>query len=301
MTSVVIAAHNEAAVIGRCLDALLAGPTAQHLDVTVVPNGCTDSTAAVARARGVRVIEVGRAGKAEALNAGDAAAVGFPRIYLDADIVVNTADVDALSQALRAPWSPAQGAGERRALAAFPRRHLDLTGRPWLVRAYFAINNRLPAFQKGLFGRGMIALSAEGRARFDRFPNMVADDLFLDSLFAEDEKICLAEVVTTVAAPLRTRDLLMRLVRVRRGNAAMRNAARSSTLPIEVRAADRAAWLRDVVLPEPRLAAAGLAYVAITLVAALLANRSRHDDTTWQRDESTRSRAATCLDQPGAS
>ena len=45
MTSVVIAAHNEEAVIGRCLDALLAEDGG--LDITVVANGCGDRTAAV--------------------------------------------------------------------------------------------------------------------------------------------------------------------------------------------------------------------------------------------------------------
>ena len=34
----------------------------------------------------------------------------------------------------------------------------------------------------------MIALSEEGRARFDAFPTLIADDLFLDSQFSAAEK-----------------------------------------------------------------------------------------------------------------
>lgn len=284
--SVVIAAHNEAAVIGRCLDALLSDPSAEALDVTVVPNGCTDSTAAAAVARGVRVVEVEVASKATALNVADGVASGFPRVYLDADIVVTASDVRTLCQALAA--SDVVPGSTPYKLAAVPRRELDLRGRPWPVRAYFAVNTRHPAFQAGLFGRGMIAISEAGRSRFDRFPDMIADDLFLDSLFAEAEKVCVDSVVTTVAAPLRTKDLVRRLVRVRRGNAAMRTAGGTGEIDIAVRSADRMAWLRDVVLRSPSLAPAGLVYVCISVVAALLAKRSPENDTTWQRDESTR-------------
>ncbi|WP_037365178.1 glycosyltransferase [Nakamurella lactea] len=290
MTSVVIAAHNESAVIGRCLDALLADAAPGELDVTVVANGCTDATASVAAARpGVRVVDTAEAGKAKALNLGDAVAVGYPRIYLDADITASTFVVRTLVEALdRGARPPAGGIP---VLAVVPRRELDVRGRPLLVRGYFAINKRLPAFRSGLFGRGVIALSEAGRRRFDTFPEMVADDLFLDSLFDAAEKQEATAVATVVAAPLRTRDLVRRLVRVRRGNAAMRAAGRSGEVAVDVRHADRWAWLREVVLPQPWLAPAAVVYVGITALAAVLARRSSSNGDSWGRDESTRTKA----------
>ena len=180
MTSIVIAAHNEAAVIGRCLDALLADAAPGEFDVTVVANGCTDATVQVAAARaGVRVLELPAAGKVPALNAGDAAAAGYPRIYLDADIVIHAADVRALRDALAV--SPGT-------VAVTARREVDVSRSPVLVRSYYAINSRLPVFRDSLFGRGVIALSADGRGRFGQFPDVIADDLFLDSLFTAAEK-----------------------------------------------------------------------------------------------------------------
>lgn len=279
--SIVIAAHNEAGVLGRCLDALLAeqdsvpgGP--DPLDITVVPNGCSDGTADIARSRGVRVVETDQASKAVALNLGDEVAVGFPRVYLDADMVLTGADVRGVCSRVSGPT-----------LAAVPARRVDLTGSPWPVRAYFAINTRLPAFTQGLFGRGMIVLSAEGRARFDTFPLMVADDLFLDSLFAPHEKVHVDTVVSSVSAPRHTKDLVNRLVRVRRGNTQMRTASDTGDVPVAVRPADRLAWLRDVVRPQPWLAPAGIVYAVVTLVAARRARASAGSDV-WQRDESTR-------------
>ena len=273
---IVIAAHNEASVIGRCLDALLSDPTAPPLDITVVANGCTDDTAAVAGQRaGVRVLDLPEPGKAGALNAGEAVTTGFPRLYLDADIVLPHGSLRALADAL-----------ENGPLAVVPRRRLDLSGRPLAVRGYFAINSRMPAYHNALFGRGAIVLSEKGRARFGTFPGMVADDLFLDSLFSGDEKREVPAAVSTVATPLRTRDLLRRLVRVRAGNAAMRAAAARGDAPVGVRKSVRSSWLRDVVLPRPWLAPAAVCYVTLTLVAARKARGQ--SDAVWGRDESTR-------------
>ena len=277
MVSIVIAAHNEESTLGGTLAALLDG--ADDLDVVVVPNGCTDGTADVARSfAGITVVELEQGGKPLALNAGDAAARAFPRIYLDADIGVPPGGVQALVEALERPGI----------LVAVPGRALATAGRPWPVRAYFAINERLPVFRSGLFGRGMIALSQEGRARFGDFPLMVADDLFLDSLYAQHEKAHVDAVRVVVATPFTTRDLYRRLVRVRRGSAAMRQASRDGELSVAVRPADRWAWLREVVAKDLRLLPAGIVYAAITLTAAVAPRRGPVTAMDWGRDDTTR-------------
>ena len=91
--SVLIPAHNEEAVIGRCLDHLFDGIDPESLEVAVVCNGCHDGTAAAARAGGhpVHVIELDVASKTAALRAGDRALDTFPRLYLDADVVLRGA------------------------------------------------------------------------------------------------------------------------------------------------------------------------------------------------------------------
>ena len=286
MTSIVVAAHNEAAVIGRCLDALLAGTSPGEFDITVVANGCTDATAQVAATRpGVRVVDLPTAGKVAALNAGDEVAVGYPRIYLDADIVLSAIGVRALTDAL----AVSDSAPAPRVLASTARREVDVSHSPLLVRWYFAINSRLPVFRHALFGRGVVALSAEGRGRFGRFPDVVADDLFLDSLFAEAEKREVESVSSRVAAPRRTCDLLRRLARVRRGNASMRAASpASSELHGAARGSARTSWLHDVVLRNPILIPAAACYVAITIVASLLARVPQQPGAGWGRDESSR-------------
>ena len=78
MTSVVIPAHDEGKMIGQSLANLQRD--ADDADITVIPNGCSDDTAYVARAAGVKVVEISTPSKAAALNAGDAIADGFPRV-----------------------------------------------------------------------------------------------------------------------------------------------------------------------------------------------------------------------------
>lgn len=277
MVSIVIAAHNEEAVLAATLKVLLSGNPGVH--VIVVPNGCTDATAEVARGfPEVEVVELAQGGKPLALNAGDAAATSYPRIYLDADIRVPPGGVAALVKALARPD----------VLAAVPGRRVDTAGRPWPVRAYSEVHSRLPALREGLFGRGMIALSEEGRARFDQFPNLVADDVFVDSLYSGQEKAHVDDVQVVVAAPFTTRDLIRRLVRVRRGLAALRRAARSGEVPVPVNPSRRWSWLSDVVAREPRLLAAGIVYAGINIVAGLGARRGSVTAMDWGRDESTR-------------
>jgi glycosyltransferase involved in cell wall biosynthesis len=278
--SVAIAAHNEATVLGATLRCLLADAAPGELEIAVAANGCQDDTATIAReCSGVRVLELPSAGKAEALNAAESVLTTFPRIYLDADIELSTHDVRQLCDALALPST----------LAAHPERRIDLTGRPLPVRAYFAIHQHLPAFRQGLFGKGVIALSEEGRARFDRFPTIIADDLFLDGLFSQDEKRLVTTVQVLVAAPLRTRGLILRLERVRRGNRQLRAAAAGELGPETIAGSPRSAagwsWLHDVVLHRPTLAPAALMYVLLTGIAELRARRSPSSNA-WGRDGS---------------
>lgn len=282
MTTVVIAAHNEAAVIGECLDTLMADARPGELEVLVSANGCTDATAAIARSRpGVTVVESPVPGKSAALNRAEVIATGFPRVYLDADIMASTDTVRALVDAL--DRDPAR-------LVATPSRVLDVAGRPLAVRAYYAVQRRLPVFEDGLFGRGLIAVSRAGRARFEEFPEVLADDLFLDSLFTRPERIRLHGPATTVVAtPFTTAALLRRLVRVRRGNRSLRAATPEGGTA--VRDTDRTSWLRDVVLRRPWLAPAAVVYVVITALAELGARRTVHEHD-WGQDETSRLAAA---------
>lgn len=287
VTSIVIPAHNEGRVIGRLLDALLDEAPAAGPDIVVVCNGCTDDTAAVAAARGprVRVVEIPTPSKHRALRVGDEHARGFPRLYVDADVVVGAADVRALSDALAT--SPAL-------LAAAPGRDIPLTGCAWPVRAYYRVWQLLPAVREGLFGRGVIAVTEPGHARLAALPPLMADDLAASLAFAPEERRVVESARVVVLPPRTWSDLIKRRVRAATSSAELERfqAARASGPAAAPPPSARTGTgdLRAILRTRPRL----LPGVVVFAVAALAARRGARkairtgDFSTWLRDESSR-------------
>lgn len=251
--SVVVAAHDEAGTIADCLASIEAEG---DFDVVVVCNGCSDETAAIARsvAPDVRVVELPDADKAAALNVGDRAVDSFPRIYVDADVVFTPGGLRALVAAI-----------DDGALAAAPHATIDTRHAGRAVRSYYAIWRRLGVVDTGLCGAGVYALSAQGRARFGEFPDLIADDLFVDQRFALTERVTVRPGVT-YAAPATLRELLARKTRVFAGNFQL--ARRGPACHPARQPGDR--W-HQVVVHDPRLVTHVPAYVAVSVVAKLRA------------------------------
>ncbi|MEV7689697.1 glycosyltransferase [Streptomyces bungoensis] len=280
MTSIVIPAHNEARVIGRLLDSLLAGLPEDDTDIVVVCNGCTDDTARIAAARGprVRVVETPVPSKHAALRTGDDHARGFPRVYVDADVVIPGADVLALAEPLH---DAASGI-----LATAPERRIPLAASAWRVRAYYRVWQRLPAVREGLFGRGVIAVSKAGYDRIAALPPLMADDLAASLAFAAEERLVVGAARVVIQPPRTWRDLIKRRIRAAVSTAQVEEHQRPEEASARTSKADLAALLRA----EPAL----LPDVVVFLAAAVAARRGAarairtQDFGTWLRDESSR-------------
>ena len=55
------------------------------------------------------------------------------------------------------------------------------------MRSYYRARSRMGSVLKSLSGAGVYGLSAEGRGRFDVLPDVVADDLWINRVFASEE------------------------------------------------------------------------------------------------------------------
>ncbi len=253
--SILVPAHNEATVIGETLRAL-APLTEQGVELIVVANGCSDQTAQVARtaAPGALVLETPIASKAAALRLGEAAATSMPRLYVDGDVrITAAAAADTLT---------ALGSG---AVAARPPFRYDTQGASWPVRRYFEARSAMPSMAGHAWGAGVYGLSETGRARFDEFPDLVGDDLFIDRLLAEGELLVVDTDPVVVTTPRNSKSLIGVLRRAQRGKAdpapgelgagAQDSSERDSTqvgaLPDLVRTAvPRVRWSTRLFMPD---------------------------------------------------
>jgi glycosyltransferase involved in cell wall biosynthesis len=277
--SIIIPAHDESDVIERCLRSITRSLSAEEAEIIVVCNGCSDDTADIAMSFGpmVRVLCTPVPSKPAALNLGDTIATRFPRIYLDADIVVDSDVVRDLAHLLD---------DDSPLLAASPRGVVSLAGRGRLVRSFYRIWTALPYFREGPFGAGLYAFSRKGRERFKTFPDIISDDGFARLSVHPSERGVLESGVFTIFPPRSISGVLKINIRARAGMYQLR-----SRFPemIDNGSTSALASLGEI-LRNPQLWLDAPIYLAVTLIASLgahiklLRRRERH----WERDHTSR-------------
>jgi len=278
--SIVVPAHNEALVIESTLRALADGLSFDSVRVVVACNGCTDDTVAIVRSLDlpVEVLDLGPVGKIGAIRAAEALGLPLPRLYLDADVVVNGTAATAVLQAL---------AGA--AVAARPPIEFDVVGASWPVRRWYACRVELPTIMNDLCGAGLYGLSRTARERFDEFPDVVADDLFAARIVDATEVVVVDCDPVRVSVPRTTRALVTTLARVVRGNRQLAAASDRETSTTRATTEELARLARR---PQRWLDIA--VYVALVMAGRRAASKA--DGTVWERDETARRARAETVD-----
>ncbi|MBF0197512.1 MAG: glycosyltransferase [Planctomycetes bacterium] len=274
--SIIIPAHNEESCIRDTLETLTEGMDPERVQVLVSCNGCNDNTAQIARQYPVQVLDIAEASKIAALNEADKCAQYFPRIYMDADVLLTQASVEVICQALN----------KGGIFAASPQAHYVLESSSWAVRAFYEVWMLHPVFDTGMVGCGVYALSQEGRARFEEFPNITADDCFVRSQFAEHERVMVREAQATLFPPLTLKQLFAIKTRSRRGTAELKQ--KFPDLKPTSSKSRFLFWQRLFKRPELWLKA--MAYIYVVLEAS---RRSKQSPSSgqWEKDLSSRERA----------
>jgi glycosyltransferase involved in cell wall biosynthesis len=273
--TVLVPAHDEAAVIGRCLTTVLGDAAPDELDVLVVSNGSTDGTVEAARraAPGAEVVDLAEASKTAALRAGFARALPGPVVVVDADVDVPTATVRALLDALDAGAEP---------LVAAARPAFDLTHCSGAVRRYYRVWTALPYAQRATIGSGVFALNQAARVALGEVPDVTNDDAWVRRSVPAGQRRIVDEQF--VVRPARTvRALVARRARVVNGNRQL-----ADRLGPDGDGAGGGDVLAGVRRRDFGPVDAGV-FVAVTAAARVEAwRRRRRKDTRWSTDTTSR-------------
>ncbi|WP_173138046.1 glycosyltransferase [Kibdelosporangium persicum] len=274
VVSVVIAAHDEEAVIARCLRSLTSGAKLGELDIIVVANACGDRTAQIARAERARVVETPVAGKAHALGLGDAECRTFPRLYLDADVDLDMASLRRMLNAI-----------ERGALACSPVPEYDLTGVSAVASRFHRVFDQLLTGRRGLAGAGAYMLSKEGHGRVFPLPTVMSDDGWVHRTFSASERQSV-EGARSVVRPARTVGaVIRRRARVRLANRELDRLGRKADEP-----SLGAGQLVTLVRQRRVSVLDALCFLGVLLADKIVARwrRVRGTDAAWSADRSSR-------------
>lgn len=208
--SIIIPAHNEASVVARTLNSILANKLDRPLQIVVVANGCTDETASVVRgfAPKVELVETPVGSKVHALNLGDRVAKYDLRAYLDADIELSDNALQSVVDAFKDPT----------VRLAMPRAKHTYRGKNPFLAGYYNLWRSLPYVRKGAMGGGFYAIDKELRSRFREFPALTADDKFMRNLAKPHERRVVENCHATVTMPQSFADLLKVKTRWTYGN-----------------------------------------------------------------------------------
>jgi glycosyltransferase involved in cell wall biosynthesis len=278
--SIVIPAHDEGALIARTLRHALGGAAPGEFEVIVVANGCTDDTAdhAARAGGGIRVAEIPEASKIAALNAGDTLATALPRIYLDADVTVDAHALRALARVLDDAGSPR---------VAAPTLVVDSSRSSFAVRQYQRIWAESDYRRSGHVGSGIYAVNEAGRARWGAFPDVIADDRFVQQRFLPEERITLGDHTFTIHAPKDMKTHIHRATRIEVGNQSLPSTVQ---LASQEAAGSRYASLLRRVAKRPSLWFALPFYAYGYAVPRLRARRLLNQGLAvgWSRDASSR-------------
>lgn len=219
--SVIIPAHNEEAVIARCLQTILGSAPQDHaMQIVVAANGCSDRTVEITHQNAPQaiVLDLAEGSKTAAINAANQTASSFPRVYVDADVEVNYNSLAALARMLVEPG----------VMTAAPAIRINVSQCNMWMRAYYRAWMKQPYARAGKGGAGCYGLSEAALKQVGKFPRIIGDDIWIHTRFPDAQKRFIesdasgAEVFSVVYPPNTAWQQIKVEARRQNGNAEVR-------------------------------------------------------------------------------
>ncbi len=277
MATVIVPAHNEASVIGDCLESIVN----QHgVDKIIVAcNGCTDNTVEIVRQNypDITCLDIEKPSKTNALNEAEKHISSFPIYYLDADTVISADSISTINAFYNNPKN-------QEVLLTAPTPKIDTSGSSWWVKQYYKIWINLPYIQDGVIGTCSFIMNEKGRKRFDRFPDIINDDGFVRCCFDSHERANVPASTIHIKAPKTLFSLIKIKTRARLGNMQLE----VSKLCAKPKQANYSGSMKEKLLSKNFVPT--LVYIAIALAIRLRAKKqfSEIENYVWETDHTSR-------------
>jgi glycosyltransferase involved in cell wall biosynthesis len=273
MATVIIPAHNEAAVIAQCLDSVVKQEAAEN--IIVACNACTDNTAEIVkRYKGIRCIELEKASKTSAINEAEEFITSYPVFYIDADTCLGPEATHEVTCVMTS----------KRLLLAAPTPKINVSDSSWIVRAFYRVWLNLPYNKEGVVGTCSYVLTREGRERFAHFPEVISDDGFVRGHFEASEMANVESARIYINAPKDILSLIKIKTRARLGNMQL---SKLGVCPVSHGGKYKAVSLREWLAFNP-IDLALYVFIQLFIRFRSLGQFKRIGKYKWERDHSTR-------------
>jgi len=218
--AIIIAAYNEESSIDQLLTNL-GGGKSNLFQIVVMCNGCTDNTEKTIRTQfpDVYLGALQEASKSLAIRAAETLDIGFPRLYLDADIGLSEKQAESLFNAVKA---------DNQVGLFVPASKTDTKSSSYLVDQYYQAWYSTSFVKEQGFGCGCYIINQSSREAFGLWPELISDDGFLRAIF--DNVVVINEVCVTVTAPKTILSLLKIKTRSKYGNIELKQYLQKNNL-----------------------------------------------------------------------
>lgn len=270
--AIIIPAYNERNVIERTLTPIYPGIMNGDFSIVLAVNGTTDDTVNFVKQYFPHVIclDIEMGSKTNAINEAEKLAIGFPRVYMDADVVVTHSGINSLIKSLKNSDSP---------LLVAPKAQMDFSRSSYLVKAFYNAWFKTKFYAAQGFGGGVYGLNKAARNEFDQFPKIIADDGFIREVVSRSQQTVVNECISIVSAPRDIRSLIKIKSRSKLGNMELKEKGWVKNAPLTGKRFAQSPNLIELVV-----------YGVVNVIATKLAKRSLAslELYTWQKDNSSR-------------
>ncbi|USD67039.1 glycosyltransferase family 2 protein [Vibrio sp. SCSIO 43136] len=274
MLSVIIPAYNEEKNIKKVLNEYL--ELLDDIQIIVVPNGCSDNTAKVAKniSDVIEVVSLELGNKSNAINEALRYIKYDHLLVQDADVIISENSIINILKFI----------DNTEYVYASLKPETKTVDSSVIVREYYKFLEKTPEFSNGMVGSGCYLLSKTAMTKCFPLPLLIGDDGYVKSILGKDRLKLVPNATSVVFAPKDTSSLVKIKTRSKLGNyqinKSIANISGDTNTP--------GTLINLMIKSESYIS--GIIYICVSCLCKFRAKMLYKTNSThkWERDETRR-------------